>query len=180
MNPHLALKRPPFAVLLSVIVVAACGEDKPAPASKTSDLTGAEDVMEHKEPGHAEMAEIAPLEGGEAERMGQMEASSPSMGELAEGKKIYTQFCAACHGDGGMGDGPAGAALTPKPRNLADSSYMSTLTDEHLIKVISDGGAAVGLSPVMAPWGAAISEDGIRSVVAFIRSDLCKFQYSGM
>jgi len=136
--------------------------------------------MEREEPGHAEMAKIAPLEGAEAEHMGQMEASSPSMGEPAEGKKIYSQFCAACHGEGGMGDGPAGAALTPKPRNLADSSYMSTLSDEHLIKVISDGGAAVGLSSVTAPWGAAISEDGIRSVVAFIRSDLCKCQHPGM
>lgn len=31
MNPHLALKRPPFAVLLSVIVVAACGDEAPGP-----------------------------------------------------------------------------------------------------------------------------------------------------
>lgn len=169
-----------FFVLFLGLMVAACGEDKPAPAEKTSDLTGVEDVMEKKEPAQEEVAETAPSEGGQAEHAAQMVASSPPVGDPAEGKKIYSQLCVSCHGEGGMGDGPAGATLTPQPRNLADSSYVSTLSDEHLIKVISDGGAAVGLSPVMPPWGAAISEGGIRSVVAFIRSDLCKCQHSGM
>ncbi len=34
-----------------------------------------------------------------------------------EGKKLYTQMCAICHGDKGKGDGVAAVALNPKPAN---------------------------------------------------------------
>lgn len=36
----------------------------------------------------------------------------------AEGKKIYHQQCAVCHGAKGKGDGVAGMSLTPKPANF--------------------------------------------------------------
>lgn len=38
----------------------------------------------------------------------------------AQGKKLFSQLCAVCHGPKGKGDGIAGAGLTPKPTNLAD------------------------------------------------------------
>lgn len=37
---------------------------------------------------------------------------------LDKGKQIYTTVCSSCHGPEGKGDGPAGAALNPKPRNF--------------------------------------------------------------
>ncbi len=37
---------------------------------------------------------------------------------VAKGKTLYEQQCVACHGAQGRGDGPAGAGLNPKPRNL--------------------------------------------------------------
>ncbi|MEI6817123.1 MAG: cytochrome c [Bacteroidota bacterium] len=36
---------------------------------------------------------------------------------IAEGKKLYSQYCSVCHGDKGKGDGIAAAGLTPKPAN---------------------------------------------------------------
>lgn len=42
--------------------------------------------------------------------------ASPQL--LASGKAIYQQNCSACHGSGGRGDGPAAAALSPRPRDL--------------------------------------------------------------
>ena len=39
------------------------------------------------------------------------------------GAKVFAQNCAMCHGDHGMGDGPAGAALNPKPRNLVEGPW---------------------------------------------------------
>jgi len=42
---------------------------------------------------------------------------------LKEGKASYEMNCAACHGDAGKGDGPAGAALDPKPRDLVKGAF---------------------------------------------------------
>ncbi len=37
---------------------------------------------------------------------------------LAQGKASYGQYCSACHGERGVGDGPAAAALRPPPQDL--------------------------------------------------------------
>jgi cytochrome c oxidase cbb3-type subunit 3 len=47
---------------------------------------------------------------------------------------------------------------------------MNALSDEHLFKVIKEGGPAVGKSPLMTPWGGTLSDDDIHDVVAYIRS----------
>ena len=66
-----------------------------------------------------------------------------------EGKKLFEQRCVVCHGASGKGDGPASAALDPKPRAFSDPTFQKSVTDEHLKKVILEGGAAAGLSPSM-------------------------------
>jgi len=98
-------------------------------------------------------------------------------GNAAEGKTQFENICAACHGPGGKGDGVASAALDPKPRDLSDAAYVSTLSNEHLYKVISEGGPAVGLSPMMAAWSGVLSEQQTWDVIAFIHTDLCKCEY---
>ena len=47
--------------------------------------------------------------------------SSPSTEMIAKGKEQYITLCATCHGESGQGDGVAGVALNPKPRNFLDS-----------------------------------------------------------
>ncbi|MFT3912709.1 MAG: cytochrome c [Anaeromyxobacteraceae bacterium] len=42
---------------------------------------------------------------------------------VAKGKTSYETNCAACHGAKGLGDGEAGAALDPKPRNLVKDKF---------------------------------------------------------
>ncbi len=109
--------------------------------------------------------------------LGAAVSNAESKGDAAKGKTTFENTCAACHGPGGKGDGPAAAALDPKPRNLSDAELLSTQTDDFIYKVISEGGASVGLSPMMAPWGGVLSEQDIWNVVAYIRQDLCKCQY---
>ncbi len=82
----------------------------------------------------------------------------------------YQTLCAGCHGAHGQGDGSAGVALTPKPRSFADGAWQATVNDERIAKVIANGGVSVGLSPMMAPWGAVLSEAEIAKMVAKVRS----------
>ena len=93
--------------------------------------------------------------------------------DVDQGKKLYGQFCASCHGQSGKGDGPAAAALNPKPRDHTDKAYMSKMSDEDMFKVIKNGGASIGKSPLMPPWGASLKDDQINDVVAYIRTLCC-------
>jgi mono/diheme cytochrome c family protein len=101
---------------------------------------------------------------------GGLPAPSGSLrGNAAAGKALYAQYCATCHGPTGHGDGPVAATLNPRPANHSDHVFMGGLTDEHLYQVISKGGASVGKSPMMAPWGGVINDQGIKDLIAFLR-----------
>ncbi|MGH8743969.1 MAG: c-type cytochrome [Burkholderiales bacterium] len=81
---------------------------------------------------------------------------------IARGKKSFQTNCAVCHGTSGRGDGPAGAALNPRPANLRE------MVEEH-----SDGDfawkIANGRGPMPA-WKSVIKENQIWDLVNFIRS----------
>ena len=78
-------------------------------------------------------------------------ATTPYSGKIDMDKAqvMFNERCAACHGTEGKGNGPASAALNPKPRNYTDKAWQSAVTDEQLRKTILLGGAAVGKSPIM-------------------------------
>lgn len=67
---------------------------------------------------------------------------------LTRGAALYAANCASCHGDGGMGDGPAGSALDPAPAPVAHTSQM--MADDYLFWRISEGGIPFGTS--MPVW----------------------------
>lgn len=90
--------------------------------------------------------------------------------DVATGQALYQQYCSTCHGPEGKGNGPAASAMQPKPRDHTDGAYMNTLSEAHLVKVISEGGPAVGRSPLMPPWQGTLSAQQIRAVVGFLRS----------
>ncbi|MBI4639063.1 MAG: c-type cytochrome [Candidatus Tectomicrobia bacterium] len=91
-------------------------------------------------------------------------------GNAEKGKEIFAKYCVGCHGSGGKGDGPISAALGPKPRDLTDRSYMTTLLDLDLYFAISSGGKAVGRSESMPPWGGVLLEQEIWDLIAYVRS----------
>ncbi|MBW2242947.1 MAG: cytochrome c [Deltaproteobacteria bacterium] len=102
----------------------------------------------------------------------------PLVPDAERGAEIYALNCSSCHGASGHGDGPAGAALDPTPSNHADGGYMNTLDNERLYKAVYEGGAAVGKSPTMAPWGAVLGEAKVWDLVAFMRT-LAEPAYEG-
>lgn len=98
--------------------------------------------------------------------------SAPSDAAVASAKKIFATYCSTCHGTTGLGDGAAAAALNPKPRSFTDATWQRTVSDDHLTKVILEGGAAVKLSPLMAPSKAMFDPEPagtIDAMVALVR-----------
>jgi mono/diheme cytochrome c family protein len=45
-------------------------------------------------------------------------ATRPTEVIAVEGRDLYMRYCASCHGVSGIGDGPAAAALEPRPADL--------------------------------------------------------------
>lgn len=92
--------------------------------------------------------------------------------EIRDGRIIYNEHCAPCHGNTGKGDGNYYASgLEPKPRDFTDSEFMSQAQDEYLIEVIKKGTAAFGESPYCPPWGYTLKEEErIMNIVAFLRT----------
>ena len=91
-------------------------------------------------------------------------------GDPVKGKASFSQLCASCHGPAGKGDGPAAAALNPKPRDLSDKAYVAGLKDDYMKKLIKEGGQAAGKSPLMPPLGGALKDDDIENVISYVRS----------
>mgnify|MGYP002851126176 CR=1 FL=1 len=77
---------------------------------------------------------------------------------LAKIRQTYLSYCATCHGNTGAADTAAAKALNPNPRNFSSSKWQDSVSDEHILKVIKEGGSASGLSAVMAAFGGMLSE----------------------
>lgn len=87
-------------------------------------------------------------------------SQTPEM--LAAAETLYTQECAQCHGDTGLGDGPeAGSA---RPRSFHDLEFMATQPDQALFDAITNGAA-----DVMKPYN-QLSEDERWGLVAYVRN----------
>lgn len=89
-------------------------------------------------------------------------------GNAAKGEAHYKLYCVSCHGEKGDGNGPAGAALNPRPTNFTDPAAVARLTPEYVYKMVKDGGAAQGKSPLMVAWSAALKDDQLRDVSAWV------------
>ncbi|WP_336808123.1 FTR1 family protein [Fulvimonas yonginensis] len=81
--------------------------------------------------------------------------------DLARGAALYGQTCAACHGAGGEGNGPAAAALDPPPIDFTDRARADQRSTLSLFEAISQGvqGTAMagyaGQLPVDDRWSLA-------------------------
>lgn len=86
---------------------------------------------------------------------------------VKRGKQLFEQHCSRCHGMGGLGDGPDGSSLDPRPANVAAASKMPMASDGYLFWTISEGGAPVGSA--MPPFKRTLSEDEIWRIVTYLR-----------
>jgi mono/diheme cytochrome c family protein len=85
-------------------------------------------------------------------------------GDLATGKKIYTDKCLKCHGEKGKGDGPKAEDLEKKPADYTDKAKMAKFTDADLKKAVKEG------KKPMPAFGKKLSDEEIDGVIGYIRT----------
>ncbi|HJU84705.1 MAG TPA: cytochrome c [Holophagaceae bacterium] len=86
------------------------------------------------------------------------------------GKAVFQHYCLNCHGEQGAGDGFNAFNIDPHPRDLSDPAFQKAKTDDELADTVRRGGAGVGLSPFMPPWGKTLSADEVDQVVSYVRT----------
>jgi mono/diheme cytochrome c family protein len=84
--------------------------------------------------------------------------------EAAVGRRIYVERCAPCHGDEGRGDGPAAAALEPRPRNLHEPALWDGRGPDRLRDVVQHGKPGT----MMQPFQGVLSDGEIDAVIEYL------------
>ena len=80
------------------------------------------------------------------------------------GARVYAERCSGCHGDDGGGDGPAAAALVPKPRNFRDAAFWHGRTQADVEAVVRKGKPGT----MMAPFGGVLGDAEIAAVARYV------------
>ncbi|MBK8428559.1 MAG: cytochrome c [Lewinellaceae bacterium] len=130
------MKKVLFAILvLSALALAACGGGSNA------------------------VATLAPVPADYAGKTNPLGADA-----AAAGAEVFKTNCESCHGPLGKGDGPAGAALDPTPKDL--SVLQVSAGDDFLYWRINTGKEGTG----MVAWKGTLTDEQIWQVVSFIRT----------
>lgn len=94
----------------------------------------------------------------------------------ADVEQNFKFYCAQCHGETGLGDGPnVTESFATDPRNFTNAAEMEKLTDADIKNVILDGGPSVSKSELMPPWSRTLTEEEVDALVAYLRQ-LCQCQ----
>lgn len=99
---------------------------------------------------------------------------SPLELSVTHGGEVYGHYCAICHGESGGGDGfnayNVTAAFGVSPTAFGDSASFHALNADTALAMIRAGGAAVGRSAAMPPWGNTLTAGEIVDVWQYIGS----------
>ena len=86
--------------------------------------------------------------------------------DLVDGRAVYAARCASCHGDRGLGDGPAAAGIRPPPPAIGDPSVMRGVSPALLYRVVSAGVPGTA----MPAWGETLTAEQRWNVVGYVLS----------
>lgn len=111
----------------------------------------------------AEAAPAGPKKIANINAVNEAWVSTPEL--VDHGAAAFSTTCAMCHGATGAGDGPAGAALNPKPRNLVEGKWTTKGDSLALFDVVTNGIKNTS----MAPFG-HLNVNERWAIVHYIRS----------
>lgn len=90
---------------------------------------------------------------------------TPNGGWAQDGKAIFLEKCAPCHGEKGKGNGPMASTFDPKPRDFCLPEFWQGDVDKKITEAITNG------KNQMVPVN--LKPDQIKAVIGYIKS-LCK------
>lgn len=90
--------------------------------------------------------------------------------QQTQGERVFESDCVWCHADATPAGPSNRSNVTPTPPLINDGAALNSLSDEFLQNVVTLGGAAMGKSAMMPPWGRTLGNDDIRAVIAYIRA----------
>jgi mono/diheme cytochrome c family protein len=73
-----------------------------------------------------------------------------------DGKQMYTNYCAPCHGVDGKGNGPAASSLKARPTNLTElqKDNQGKFPDTHIVAILQFGANVPAHGSATMPiWG---------------------------
>jgi mono/diheme cytochrome c family protein len=89
----------------------------------------------------------------------------PASAPAPSGAALFAKYCSLCHGAGGAGDGRAASVQKVRPANLT----VSTRPRSYKMRIVREGGAALGRSSSMPAWRDVLTDEEIAEVVEYVQ-----------
>jgi hypothetical protein len=97
-------------------------------------------------------------------------SASIAAGQTREPRAVYTDACAACHGDDGRGRGAGQLAFGVAVPDFTDCDFAVREPDSDWFAIAHRGGPIRGFDRLMPAFGEALSADEIAAALAQIRA----------
>jgi mono/diheme cytochrome c family protein len=91
---------------------------------------------------------------------------APNGGWAQEGKAVFHEKCAPCHGETGKGNGPMASTFDPKPRDFCLPEFWQGNVDKKISDAITNG------KNQMVPVN--LKPDEIKAVIGYVKSSCRK------
>jgi mono/diheme cytochrome c family protein len=88
------------------------------------------------------------------------------------GKEVSEKYCAVCHDPESTSERVSNFdnLAPPAPHQFTDGNTLNPMSDSDLIKIIADGGPALGKSPQTPAYRNTLTMAEIKAVVAYLRA----------
>lgn len=87
---------------------------------------------------------------------------------IQRGRNAFLTYCAVCHGETGLGDGPGADGLDPPIVAIAQTQHL--LSDDFLYFRIRDGGIIAPFNSAMPAWENILDKRTIWDLINYIRT----------
>ncbi|HEX8789736.1 MAG TPA: cytochrome c [Polyangiaceae bacterium] len=128
---------------------ATLARDLPEPRGLEASIDGVRSLIRDGAPDGAVRARLGELRSELVASYG-IERAPRTAPDLAQGRALYEEHCATCHGANGAADTPAAATLRPHPPSFQDSFFVGTLTPYDVTTAIRFGVDGTAMAPVAA------------------------------